>query len=345
MSWEDNAKNWKKFYPSSQLQADFFLLKFAKDGDVTPQNIKELMEQFNKFDRRKQGELEENEAMQIMEARHNTLTFVELRQKVKDIDLDQNRELSFLEWACFIYNKSWQTLHSPSVDPEEIKRAEELQAQAAAALAQAAADLEKYNQELAEAEALKNMTLEEREKAIAEKKRHEEEQERKKQEEEEKKQKEEAEKAAALSQSGVKGAAAMFHYAAKDTKDSTMDNATRIKAEAAARREAKRLEEEKKKKEEEAKIAEEEAAKKAEEAKRAAEEKAKVEEEARLAEEERKKAEAGSVAAAKEKEAFEKAKREAEEEEARKAEEEKKKREESRAKLAARAALFNAGAK
>lgn len=42
--------------------------------------------------------------MQLLEARNNTKTFVELRQLVADIDLDHNRKLSFLEFACAIFN-------------------------------------------------------------------------------------------------------------------------------------------------------------------------------------------------------------------------------------------------
>ncbi len=59
--------------------------------------------------------MQEHEALRLLENRHETKTFKELRQMVIDIDIDQNRELSFLEWACAIFNKSWAQLHTPCV--------------------------------------------------------------------------------------------------------------------------------------------------------------------------------------------------------------------------------------
>lgn len=80
------------------------MLKFGHKGVADRKAVLALLKEFQKFDRQHQGELEENESMQLLEARHETKTFVELRQLVSDIDLDQNRKLSFLEFACAIFH-------------------------------------------------------------------------------------------------------------------------------------------------------------------------------------------------------------------------------------------------
>jgi len=119
-TWEECAATWKSRYPTSQNQAEFFLLRFEVDGGVSRSFVYELLEQFQKFDSKKSGELEEDEAMRMLEARGETKTFKELRQMVSDIDLDKNRKLCFLEWCCAVFKKSWQVLHTPSGDPNEV---------------------------------------------------------------------------------------------------------------------------------------------------------------------------------------------------------------------------------
>lgn len=339
-TWQENAERWKEFYPSSDLQAEFFLLKFGKDGDLKRDHVLDLCTQFKKFDKRKQGELEEDEAMQILEARDNVTSFVELRKLVAQIDVDKNRKLSFLEWACAIYKKSWETLHSPSVDPREIEAAERLHAQAAAALEQAAADLAKFSAAEAEALAAKNLAEENDAEALARKIKHDADQKAKKEADEKKAADDEAEKQRLTNQGGVKGSAAKFLYAGKDTADSTMDNASRIKAEAAARKEKKRLEEEKVK-------AEAEAAKANEEAEKASALKAKADEEAAIAAEaaaaaeaERERAAAGNANSEAERLAYEEQKNQAAAAAAAKKAEEDAKRAESRARLAAKTGLW-----
>jgi len=340
--WKANAATWKSRYPTSELQAEFFLLKFQKHGDFTRSALFDLLKQFKTFDKQVQGELEEDQAMHLLESRNQTKTFRELRSMVAEIDLDQNRKLSFLEWACAIFSKSWQELHSPSVDPEEVAAALRLQEQAQAALEQAARDAEAT----AQMEALKLQEQEEAERysqlTEQEKKDHDERVRRRKEELERIKREEEEERQRTTGQAGVKGSAAKFHYAAKDTVDTTAENAARLKAEAAARREKKRLEEEKVK-------ADALAAVKAEEARLASIAKAEAEaeaEKARLeaekADEERKKAESGSEAQRAEREAYEAAKHQAEEEARRKKEEEEAKRNAGRNRLAEKAALWNA---
>jgi len=117
---------------------------------------------------------------------------------------------------------------------------------------------------------------------------------REKAEREEKERKEKEKREQETARAGVAGKAALFHYAAKDAStDNTLDNAARLKAEAAARREMK---EAAKKKEdaEQGKEVEKQALQKFEEERRAEEEKARLKAE----EDERKKQESRARLAA-----------------------------------------------
>jgi len=323
-----------------KIRLNFFLLKFTADGDVEHKKFYDLLAQFKKFDKQKQGELEEDEAMQLLEKRGETKTFKELRVMVAEIDLDKNRKLSFLEWACAIYKKSWQKLHTASVDPEEMKKASALRAKALAQQEEAAAE-----RAAAEAESEKKI----QEQQLAGKKSREANEsqrnlleaiKKKKEAEEKLSQEEKKKKEEALSQAGVKGRAAMFHFAAVDTKDPTMTNEQKIKAEAKNRREKARAEEFQRLAEYEAKVAEEEA-KKAEEEKKKADIAAAAAEaalaEAKTAAD---KAAKGSEILEKEKQAFEAAKKAKEAAERQKKEQEEATRASSRAKLADRSKLW-----
>jgi hypothetical protein len=315
-------------------------LKFTADGDIEHKAFYQLLTQFKTFDKQKQGELEEDEAMHLLEKRGETKTFKELRAMVESIDLDRNRKLSFLEWACAIYKKSWQKLHTASVDPEEMKKAEALRAKALAEQEEAAA-------ERAAADAASEKKIQEQQ--AAEKKAREatdsqknllEAIKNKKEAEEKLSQEEKKKKESALSQAGVKGKAAMFHFAAVDTKDPTMTNEQKIKAEAKNRREKTRAEEFQRLAEYEAKVAEEEA-KKAEEEKKKADAAAAIAEaalaEAKAAAD---KAARGTEILEKEKQAYEASKKAKEAAEKQKKEQEEATRAAGRAKLADKSKLW-----
>jgi len=103
VEWKQNASTWKLRYPTLDAQAQFFLIKFAKTEGVTHDKVYTLLEQFKQFDGHQQGELEEDEALRLLEARKETKTARELRTMVADIDFDSNRKLSFLEWSCCVF--------------------------------------------------------------------------------------------------------------------------------------------------------------------------------------------------------------------------------------------------
>jgi len=333
LDWKEAAATWKLRYPTSALQADYILLKFP---DIPRDAVFALLTQFQTFDGSKQGELEEDESLRLLEARGETKTFVELRKAVADIDLDKNRKLCFLELCCSVFKKSWQLLHTPSADPSTLAQVEELRKKMEQWKLDALNNADVLTRKAAEKFAALQEVETERlmlARANAEK---DEELQRNRREEEEKKAREEAHRNQALGQAGVKGKAAMFHYAGTDTTDSTASNAEKIKREAAERREKLRLEAEHKKKEEEVKQVREDAERTVEEQKRmsqqateAAQREAEVE------------AERQRVAKAKaDMEAYEAAKAKSEEDERQKKEEEEKKKADSKARLAAKAALF-----
>jgi hypothetical protein len=60
----------------------------------------------------------------MLEARGEAKSLKEIRLLVQDIDLDRNHKLSFLEWACAIFAKSWEELHSEVVVEVNIQETE-----------------------------------------------------------------------------------------------------------------------------------------------------------------------------------------------------------------------------
>jgi len=189
----ESYDGWQERLPTVKLQAEYFLLKFT---DVSRESVFEMVEAFKKHDSRAKGELQEDEALRLLESRKETKRFVELRDMIKEMDFDGNRQLSFLEWACAYFSKSWKVLHTPSSNQAEIDKAiakmREAEEREALAKVKIAED-ERIKKELEEKRALDHQ------------------------------------------QTGIKGAAMKFHYKQLDNTDQTQLNADRIKTQAAAR--------------------------------------------------------------------------------------------------------------
>jgi len=371
---------WQKKYPTMEAQAEFFIFKFAKDEDIKRGEVMVLMNQFKTYAKPNKGELEEDEAMRLLEARNNTKTFKELRQMVSDIDVDKNRKLSFLEWACAIYAKSWDKLHAVATDPEEIAKAEAIQAAALAEEekrrfvedeARRIEDEKRVHELRAKAEkAAANEGAEASARAKAEleaelarqadalKRRHADEAAEKARREAE----EQATRAASLKKQGVAGKVALFKYAAQDSsKNTTKENEEKLKDDIAKKKAIKQQELEALAKK---KIADEETAKKKAEAEEAHRRAEIAEKERLVAEEAKARAEAERLqASAKLKEAeearqraeelsdkklrmeYEAKKKEEDEKIKRQKEAEEMKRAEGRAKLAAKSNLWTGPSK
>lgn len=93
---------------SPHEQLELFLWKFK---DIQREEITDRLNEFIKFDVGKKGELEENEAMMLLEYRGETKTFRELRAMVAEMDIDNNHKLSFLEYSCALYKKDYASLN------------------------------------------------------------------------------------------------------------------------------------------------------------------------------------------------------------------------------------------
>lgn len=81
-----------------------------------------MKKEYMTFDDKSKGELEIDQAMRLLESRHETKTYTELRELLNDIDKNNNNKLSLLEWLCAFFNKSWDKLNEQvDIDVEAIK--------------------------------------------------------------------------------------------------------------------------------------------------------------------------------------------------------------------------------
>jgi len=112
MSKEEKDK--KRFTELTRMkyaeQAKWFLNGFwGSSGEKEAENIWKFATRFIALDekQKKNGcELEEFLAHKFLESLGETLTIVELRAKLRKIDLDANGKMALLEYLCFRYHKS-----------------------------------------------------------------------------------------------------------------------------------------------------------------------------------------------------------------------------------------------
>ena len=182
---------------SLEEQRELFLWKFT---EVDRQEVYALERDFLKHDIKKNGELDEHEAAMLLEHRNNTKTASEIRQLLVNLDKDKNHKVSFIEWACAIFDKPFAELNNFA--DEEARQKAMAEAMAAGEKAKAA-----------EAEILRAKEAEDAKIAQLAK---------------------DLENEAKLT--GVAGMSAFFKRQADNTKDTTMSNEQKIKEEAARRR-------------------------------------------------------------------------------------------------------------
>jgi hypothetical protein len=116
---------------------ELFLWKYR---DVTRQQVNEELASFTSHNLIKTGELDEHEAMMLLEDRGCAKTAVELRALLADIDKDKSHTVNFLEWLCFWFKKSYDDLND-FVDEEARERAYNEARQAGEAAAKAEVSL------------------------------------------------------------------------------------------------------------------------------------------------------------------------------------------------------------
>ena len=72
-----------------------------------------LCQEFKSFDTFGKGELDDHQAMRMLESRGQAHSLHEIRELVKEMKMDETtKKLSFLEWACAVFKKSWEELHT-----------------------------------------------------------------------------------------------------------------------------------------------------------------------------------------------------------------------------------------
>lgn len=99
-----------KFYANLTVeeQRELFLWKYR---DVSRDAVTEMMKDFIKHDITHRGELDEHEAAMLLEHRGAAKTASELREMISSMDSDNNHRLSFVEWCCAYFEKSYEELN------------------------------------------------------------------------------------------------------------------------------------------------------------------------------------------------------------------------------------------
>ncbi|EDQ85028.1 uncharacterized protein MONBRDRAFT_39028 [Monosiga brevicollis MX1] len=92
---------------SIDAQAKTFLRAFVSEFSGKFEEVLDLAEEFKKYapDTGVVRELEEDKAHLFLERRGETLTVKELRDALKEIDLDSNNRVSFIEYCMYKYEK------------------------------------------------------------------------------------------------------------------------------------------------------------------------------------------------------------------------------------------------
>jgi len=111
-------------------QAVWFLNGFWKDGaESEAENIWKFAHKFIELDANKKNgnELDEFWSHKFLESLGETLTVIQLREKLRKIDLDVNGKMALLEYLAFKYNKTVQQLvDAPQGEnEEEVKKAQQ----------------------------------------------------------------------------------------------------------------------------------------------------------------------------------------------------------------------------
>jgi len=157
-------------------QAIWFLNGFWTEGaEEQAENIWKYTDRFIALDEKKKegNELDEFFSHKFLESFGETLTVLNLREKLRQIDLDCNGKMSLMEYLMFRYAKKIpEVLNAPQGDPREIEKAQREFRQVQSALD----DLQKQLQQQKSAQEEVHRRLTEQKKKLAQQKEAEEEQ-------------------------------------------------------------------------------------------------------------------------------------------------------------------------
>jgi len=129
-------------------QAKWYLNGFWLDGgEAEAERVWSFTQGFIKFDEKKEkgNELDEFWSHKFLESIGETLTILELREKLKQIDMDKNGKMGLLEFLAFYFGKTVkQVLDAPQgQNAAEVRQASEKLEAVQTALAEQSAALEK----------------------------------------------------------------------------------------------------------------------------------------------------------------------------------------------------------
>jgi len=95
-------------------QVKFFLKAFASDFIGSFQSVLDLAGEFLRFaPDQNVKDLDEFQGHRFLESKDETLTVVALREFLKEIDLDRNNRLAFIEYLLYKYKKTLRQLFTP----------------------------------------------------------------------------------------------------------------------------------------------------------------------------------------------------------------------------------------
>jgi len=142
----------RKTYPE---QAKWYLNAFWKTGgEENAEKVWGFAQEFIKLDDKKKAgnELDEFWSHKFLESQEETLTVLELREKLAKIDQDKNKKMALLEYLLFKYSKSVkECLEAPQDEKQqEINEASEKLSVVSESLAQLQKELEAQTLALAE---------------------------------------------------------------------------------------------------------------------------------------------------------------------------------------------------
>jgi len=155
-------------------QAKWFLNGFWDQQSAEAETVWNLTHKFIELDPKKKAgnELDEFWSHKFLESLGETLTVIQLRDKLRKIDLDANGKMSSVEYFCFKYSKSiQQIIDAPQgSNQKELQEATERLDQVTAALVKLQKDLDEQKtavQLLTEKEAEAKSLLEQQAMALA----------------------------------------------------------------------------------------------------------------------------------------------------------------------------------
>eukprot|EP01083_Nonionella_stella_P040744 110457_1 len=106
---------WQEIISKSALgQAKKFLYAFALEFQGKFEEVLDIVQEFERFSEGGgSGELTEFEAHQFLEKRDETLTVKKMRDYLRDIDIDNNERVAFIEYLLWRYKKTLKQLFTP----------------------------------------------------------------------------------------------------------------------------------------------------------------------------------------------------------------------------------------